>query len=758
MQLYKIEYEGVQKNMSKISSLSVLFKWNKVKASCNKTLPRSRCKHACCLHNEYAYIIGGKDGNVSVKDFCRFHIGTHKWEELSYRGEKIPYFEGHSLVAHKRLLLLFGGVLSYDHTESALWIINPDLQYIRRHVPDAGSTQPCARRHHTSVVHNNVMYVYGGYIDLQGSTSDVWAYHIDDEEWEQIKPNQRSENTAGSRHGHTSVLYGREMWVFGGMSGLQAKSDFWRFNLHSLKWDRIKIKYGPPCLSGHSATVVKDYMVIVGGESNGVMSSDIWVFGFCTLKWTHYQPTHQYPSPRKWHSVIPVTAQYRKGDNSVRTKSLPHLQKKGHNNVVNRPKSSPVYSSARFARRSPEQTENAKLNRLNTLALHMTNDSNQNNSTSQPIEMASLSERNADRRSPFKGNGFEKGTIKKDEKSPLLCNRQTSRDSMISNGSGLGTDNPCLELDSSCEKMDRFVKCDNNSSDCLVSLELKDMSENINHKSQIVTRFVKNKKQNFHASNIPGQVNLSPNGETFRCKTHNNKYKSCDLVVEDLEFYDNYFSNSTHEYNRLEPQTHARKVDITHSSNKDLKIKNSDTSFYKTEFNDKTMVHRQNSLEEKSYSMSDISKPNLVQIQPITSKSTSMQLPQKVPCRKCSLNCWMEETEIDDDTLSPVDDNTLSPVDNDTLSPVDVDSQSNATSQIVKQLADDVTESKPTQVQEGCKENVVENGPPYLLLIGGHEERGTNIYVEPIVVWQCDVLVRHSDISHGEYMKSSLVI
>ena len=37
--------------------------------------------------------------NVLDVDFS----GTNKWEELTYiyKGEKIPYFEGHSFVTHK---------------------------------------------------------------------------------------------------------------------------------------------------------------------------------------------------------------------------------------------------------------------------------------------------------------------------------------------------------------------------------------------------------------------------------------------------------------------------------------------------------------------------------------------------------------------------------------------------------------------------------------------------------------------------------
>ena len=36
-------------------------------------------------------------------------------------------------------------------------ILYLDLKYIRKHIPDAGSLQPCTRRNHTALVYNNVM-------------------------------------------------------------------------------------------------------------------------------------------------------------------------------------------------------------------------------------------------------------------------------------------------------------------------------------------------------------------------------------------------------------------------------------------------------------------------------------------------------------------------------------------------------------------------------------------------------------------------
>jgi hypothetical protein len=49
-------------------------------------------------------------------------------------------------------------------------------------------------------------------------------------------------------------------------------------------------------------------------------------------------------------------------------------------------------------RKSPEAVESIASNRPITLPLKMTNDTNQVNSTSQPIEMTDLHNRNSDRR------------------------------------------------------------------------------------------------------------------------------------------------------------------------------------------------------------------------------------------------------------------------------------------------------------------------------------------------------------------------
>lgn len=313
---------------------------SQIKYNTQLPFPQSRNKLASCLHENFVYIYAGKDGTISLKDFWRFNIGNQTWQQVCFRGDQPSHLEGHTLVSCKKLLLLFGGEFGDSLTESSLWIINPDLGYIRSCSVDPGSEWPSVRRHHSAVVYRGSMFVYGGYVDMKGSSSELWQYRIDDEEWDLLLPRQTAQYIPPGLHGHSAVVFNKYMWVYGGMSNLVPKQDLWCYNFVSLRWDRVKTKYGPPALIGHSAQVVDSQMFIYGGECNREPVSQLWCFCFRTELWTHVTFHQSGPAARMFHSAVVISPQTN-ADGSVKASSMPYLQNKMKRLQLERPRSSP---------------------------------------------------------------------------------------------------------------------------------------------------------------------------------------------------------------------------------------------------------------------------------------------------------------------------------------------------------------------------------------------------------------------------------
>ncbi len=70
------------------------------------------------------------------------------------------------------------------------------------------------------------------------------------------------------------------MWVFGGMTDLQERSDFWRFDFVSRRWRPVKSRPGPGCLHSHCAVKFLSVMIIFGGEREGQTLNEMWRFHF----------------------------------------------------------------------------------------------------------------------------------------------------------------------------------------------------------------------------------------------------------------------------------------------------------------------------------------------------------------------------------------------------------------------------------------------------------------------------------------------
>ena len=107
---------------------------------------------------------------------------------------------------------------------------------VRTQTNGSSSTQafwPVGRRGHTAVLYGNSMYIYGGYIDMKGSSAELWQFSFEETMcWTCVSPSAAASEVDSpvGRHSHSAVVHRHRMWVFGGLSGLTALDDLWTWH------------------------------------------------------------------------------------------------------------------------------------------------------------------------------------------------------------------------------------------------------------------------------------------------------------------------------------------------------------------------------------------------------------------------------------------------------------------------------------------------------------------------------------------------
>lgn len=114
---------------------------------------------------------------------------------------------------------------------------------------------------------------------LQVQVSTYVSSFSETESWHLLSS---SECGPAARHKHSAVLHDDAMYIYGGMTDLQERSDCWRWDVHTTSWCILKNKPGPGPLHGHAACRLPSCMLIFGGESGGLATNELWRFHFGT--------------------------------------------------------------------------------------------------------------------------------------------------------------------------------------------------------------------------------------------------------------------------------------------------------------------------------------------------------------------------------------------------------------------------------------------------------------------------------------------
>ncbi|TBU41845.1 galactose oxidase, partial [Dichomitus squalens] len=170
---------------------------------------------------------------------------------------------------------------------------------------------PKGRIGHSVVMIGPKIYVFGGEADGR-LFNDLWCFDlstlVSKPAWEQIELPKGAGDKPAPRSGHICVAYKDQLIIFGGSDRRYHYNDTWAFDTTTKAWCELPCTgYIPAPREGHAAALVDDIVYIFGGR--GVRGADIGelaAFKISSKRWFTFQNMGPEPAPRSGHGMAAV--------------------------------------------------------------------------------------------------------------------------------------------------------------------------------------------------------------------------------------------------------------------------------------------------------------------------------------------------------------------------------------------------------------------------------------------------------------------
>ncbi|XP_061957076.1 uncharacterized protein LOC133678664 isoform X5 [Populus nigra] len=155
----------------------------------NGTLPVPRDSHSCTTVGENLYVFGGTDGMNPLKDLRILDTSSHTWISPNVRGDGPDAREGHSAALVGKRLFIFGGCgkssdNSHEIYYNDLYILNTET-LAWKELNTSGQKLP-PRAGHSTVSFGKNLFVFGGFTDAQNLYDDLHMLNVETGIWTMV--------------------------------------------------------------------------------------------------------------------------------------------------------------------------------------------------------------------------------------------------------------------------------------------------------------------------------------------------------------------------------------------------------------------------------------------------------------------------------------------------------------------------------------------------------------------------------------------
>jgi len=261
-----------------------------------------RTGHAVVNEDGVFYLFGGTDGAARQSDVHAYNLETNLWQEIRAGGRAPPARSGAQAAVWNGAVWFFGGytkkdgdyfndVYKYDIATS-MW----------GSVHTLGEA-PQKRTDHSVVLFRDSLLVFGGF-DGHNRFNDLRELHLRERRWSHI--NAVRSTMPRSRFGHTAVIYGHSMYIFGGWDGHDTLQELFEYNVSSNMWILMPLRgTAPRARYRHTAVVCGDAMFTFGGvDKTQYRFPDLHEYNFTHRHWSKVSTTSVQPSARTFHKTV----------------------------------------------------------------------------------------------------------------------------------------------------------------------------------------------------------------------------------------------------------------------------------------------------------------------------------------------------------------------------------------------------------------------------------------------------------------------
>ncbi|KAG8039750.1 hypothetical protein G9C98_000479 [Cotesia typhae] len=275
-------------------------RWQRM-PECDEFVGARRSKHTVAAYKDAIYVFGGDNGKRMLNDLLRFDVKEKSWGRAVVTGSPPAPRYHHSAVVHDSSMFVFGGYTGDIHSNSNLTNKNDLFEYKFQtgqwtEWKFIGKT-PVARSAHGAAVYDNKLWIFAGY-DGNARLNDMWTISLLPGELRIWEPVVQSGDCPPTCCNFPVAVARESMFVFSGQSGAKITNSLFQFHFRDRRWTRISTEHilrgapPPPARRyGHTMVSFDRHLYVFGGAADSTLPNDLHCYDLDTQTWSIVIPS-----------------------------------------------------------------------------------------------------------------------------------------------------------------------------------------------------------------------------------------------------------------------------------------------------------------------------------------------------------------------------------------------------------------------------------------------------------------------------------